>query len=457
MSRKFHLLIAGGGASGALLALNLLRADAAKKWTITLAERSGHFGGGLAYGAHNRAHHLLNVRVKQLSCFADEPGHFHQFLASTARTVTPDDFVPRSYFGEYLAHCLQQAVQQSEGRLQLLHDEIISAVKHGDEIRCGTASGVDITATHLALACGNLLPAPPAAVSASSEVAAHQAYEKNPWHYDAFNHLPAQADVVLIGSGLTMADLVCELHSRGHKGKIISISPHGFLPAQHQPPQPAWPSFGDEMLAAGDLGTQLHIFRSQLEKAAAQGIGWTAVTDSLRPYLQKLWLQGNDGWRNDFMQHLRHLWGVARHRLPPATAAVVYECIARRQLTVAAGRITAIEAHAGLLHVHWQPRGSSETQTAIAAKVINCTGPSSKWLSEGNTLVKQMAAAGYIGYDRSALGLNANETGQLISANDEVQHNIIALGPMIRGVLWEITAVPEIRKQAEMLAETLCR
>ena len=454
MSGNTHLIIAGGGTSGSLLALHLLRSDVEKKFTITIAERSGAFGGGLAYGAHNRPHHLLNVRVKQLSCFADAPDDFHDFLLSTGRTVSADEFVPRVFFGEYLAHRLQQAVQESGGRLKLVAAEITAAQRNNDEVRCTLSNGTELRGTHLALACGNLLPAPPAA---AATVVSHAAYEKNPWHYDTFHGLDAGATVLLIGSGLTMADLVCELYSRGHRGKIVSVSPHGFLPAQHQPPQMSWPPFGEQMLAAADLGTQLRLFRGQLREAEKLGIGWTAVTDSLRPWLQKLWLQGNDQWRNDFMQHLRHIWGVARHRLPPATAAVVYECIARGQLTVAAGRITALEAKDHSIVAQWKPRGKHALQTLEAAKVVNCTGPSAKWLSEGNALVKHLAANGNAAYDRAALGLNATENGHLIDAAGNEQHNLIALGPMIRGVLWEITAVAEIRSQAALLAEKLCK
>jgi uncharacterized NAD(P)/FAD-binding protein YdhS len=453
MSEHPHLIIAGGGTSGTLLALHLLRKDTQHKFRITLAERSGSFGGGLAYGAHNRAHHLLNVRVKQLSCFADTPNDFHDYLLSTGRTVSADEFVPRVFFGEYLAHRLQQAVHESHGRLQLVAAEITAAHYSEAGVRCTLSTGAELHGTHLALACGNLLPAPPAA---AAKVVSHAAYEKNPWHYDTFHGLDASATVLLIGSGLTMADLVCELYSRGHRGKIVSVSPHGFLPAQHQPPQMPWQPFGEQMLEAGSLGKQLGLFRTQLAMAAAQGIGWTAVTDSLRPWLQKLWLQGNEQWRNDFMQHLRHIWGVARHRLPPATAAVVYECIARKQLTVAAGRIISLEADGACINATWKARRNGEIHTLNAGKVINCTGPSAKWLSEGNLLVKQMAAAGMLCYDRSALGLNASETGQLIDASGKMQPNLFALGPMIRGVLWEITAVPEIRTQAAALAETLC-
>ncbi|MGL5889450.1 MAG: FAD/NAD(P)-binding protein [Bacteroidia bacterium] len=455
MNSAHHLLIVGGGASGALLALHLLKTDAAKNWTVTLAERNGEFGPGLAYGSHNKAHHLLNVRAKQLSCFADMPDDFCNYLREIGSNAGADDFVPRSTFGSYVKDCLLKTAANAGARLVFLHDEISSA-KASDTAAgyiCKTKSGIQINCSHLVLACGNLFPAAPAA--ATTDVLLHAAYEANPWNYKAFDGLKSDENIVLIGSGLTMSDLVAELTSRGHSGKILSVSPHGFMPAQHQSPQPVWPGFGDELLAAKTLDAQLRIFRKQLQAAAEKNIGWTAVTDSMRPWQQQLWLEANDQWRSDFMQHVRHIWGVARHRLPPATADLLYAAIGSGQLSVEAGRIKTLVPEGSKINVSWMPRGTDKLQTITAAKVINCTGPSSKWFTEGNTLVKQMAADSCIAYDRSGLGLNALPTGELLNAKGETQTNLFAVGPMIRGVLWEITAIPEIRAQVTALAAKL--
>jgi uncharacterized NAD(P)/FAD-binding protein YdhS len=456
MSIANHLLIVGGGASGALLAMHLLRADTTQKWTITLAGTSNDFGAGLAYGAHNQAHHLLNVRAKQLSCFADQPDDFCAYLRETGKADGPDDFLPRRILGNYLNARLQKIAAHAGMRLTVLHDEIVAAEQtaaNAGGYVCRTKSGRTIVCSHLVLACGNLLPAAPPV--ATPEVLSHKAYEANPWNYKTFDGLDTGENVVLIGSGLTMADLVTELISRGHKGNILSLSPHGFLPAQHQPPQPAWPGFGEELLHAKTLDAQLRIFRKQLQAADQQQIGWTAVTESLRPWLQQLWLQAGDEWRSAFMQHLRHIWGVARHRLPPATAELLFAAIGSKQLNVAAGRITAMHPAGSNLQITWRPRGTNEYKTCTAAKVVNCTGPSSRWAEAGPQLIRQLFTDRQIAYDRSGLGLNALPAGELINAAGEAHTHLFAVGPMIRGVLWEITAIPEIRAQAAALAAKL--
>ena len=62
-----HVVIVGGGFSGALLAVNLLRHDGPR---ATLIERGAMAGEGLAYGAAH-ASHILNVRAASMSAFAD--------------------------------------------------------------------------------------------------------------------------------------------------------------------------------------------------------------------------------------------------------------------------------------------------------------------------------------------------------------------------------------------------
>lgn len=453
MSVSHHLVIVGGGASGALLAMHLCNADVSGKWTITLADQRNEFGAGLAYGKHNQPHHLLNVRAKQLSCFADKPDDFCNYLTEIGSPAGPDDFVARSLFGSYLQQRLREIALRSNNKLTFVPEEIVAAKKQEQGFTCQTASGSSIDCTHIVLACGNLLPATPAAASAS--ILQHPAFEANPWNYSTFDGLDKDADVLLIGSGLTMADLVVELINRGHRGTIRSLSPHGFLPAQHQSVQPAWPGFGDQLIAASDLASQIQIFRQQLKAANQQGIGWTAVTDSLRPWLQQLWLHADDTWRTDFMQHVRHIWGVARHRLPPVTAAVLQRAIAQGQLFVEAGRIKEITVADNGLQVTWMPRGGNALKAMCAQKVINCTGPSSRWAETGPQLIQTLFAEKQLAYDRSALGVDALPTGQLRDASGQAHSNLFAVGPMMRGVLWEITAIPEIRTQVAALAERL--
>jgi uncharacterized NAD(P)/FAD-binding protein YdhS len=62
---KRHAIIVGGGASGVLLAYQLLRL-ARRTFRVTLIERRPEIGRGLAYHTGN-PEHLLNVRAANMS------------------------------------------------------------------------------------------------------------------------------------------------------------------------------------------------------------------------------------------------------------------------------------------------------------------------------------------------------------------------------------------------------
>ncbi len=63
-----HIVIAGGGASGAIMAANLFRlGNGALR--VTLVEAESEIGKGVAYSTTNPSH-LFNVRAAQLSAFS---------------------------------------------------------------------------------------------------------------------------------------------------------------------------------------------------------------------------------------------------------------------------------------------------------------------------------------------------------------------------------------------------
>ena len=77
-TRDFGPLVAivGGGASGTLLAAQLLRAGGTR---VVLIERGARLGRGVAYGTRF-AGHLLNVPAASMSGLPDDPDHFLRFL-----------------------------------------------------------------------------------------------------------------------------------------------------------------------------------------------------------------------------------------------------------------------------------------------------------------------------------------------------------------------------------------
>ena len=93
------IVVIGGGASGVLLAVHLLRGET-ESLDVVLIERRAELGAGIAY-ATNHPDHLLNVRAANMSAFPDDPGHFARWLADRSTpdaTCGGDGFAPRRLY-----------------------------------------------------------------------------------------------------------------------------------------------------------------------------------------------------------------------------------------------------------------------------------------------------------------------------------------------------------------------
>jgi hypothetical protein len=128
--RSPTIAIIGAGFSGTLLALHLLRRCPGSV-RIHLIERSPRFGRGLAYSTGNLSH-VLNVPTSKMSAFHDRPDDFLDWLRQEgqpdAGSVTPNCFVARKVFGDYVRHHLKEEFRAAAGRggrLTLTRGEVL--------------------------------------------------------------------------------------------------------------------------------------------------------------------------------------------------------------------------------------------------------------------------------------------------------------------------------------------
>jgi uncharacterized NAD(P)/FAD-binding protein YdhS len=107
-SHRMHVVIVGGGASGALTAVQLLRraAGRARGLRVTLIDQHGRHGLGVAYSTTHDSH-LLNAPSGQMSALPDDPRHLVRWANAASRgsqlttsgDVTDMSFLPRAVYG----------------------------------------------------------------------------------------------------------------------------------------------------------------------------------------------------------------------------------------------------------------------------------------------------------------------------------------------------------------------
>lgn len=437
-----RVAIVGAGFSGTMLALNLLeQADV----EVLLIERDRHrMGAGVAYSSSESAH-LLNVRAGNMSAFADRPDHFCDWLA-TRGLGCDAAFVTRATYGRYLREALAEALERHGRRLKLVEDEVLDIEERGGRVTLGLVNGGLIEADRAVLAIGNLPPHDPPAV-AKAHLPAHR-YIGDPWATPFEGGLDADASVLIIGTGLTAVDAILRLVAHGHAGPITALSRRGLRPHRHVDglPRPK------PVLAkpAPELSELVGWARGE-----ARRHDWRLVVDSIRPITQMMWAAADARKRERFLRHLRPFWDVHRHRLAPEVADRIDALVASGQLSFRAGKIAKVTAGRDALAVEWRPRGGDRTERLDVARMINCTGPQGDLLRSSDPLVKRMLGARRIRPDALRLGLDIDRDGHVIDAHGRASEHMLAIGPMTRGDLWEVVAVPDIRIQVSALARRL--
>jgi uncharacterized NAD(P)/FAD-binding protein YdhS len=436
-----RITIIGGGASGTLLAVNLIRNGGDAPLELNLIEKNSRLGRGVAYGtAHD--FHLLNVPAAKMGAFPDRVEHFHEWLTANGYDYAAGDFVPRKIYGEYLRQIFAGAIagKNPNTKINLIEDEAVDVLFERGEATVVLQSGERLPTDKIVLAFGNSLP--PHISTENQEYIKSEKYFQNPWCASVGGKIAKTDDVLLIGTGLTAIDLMMSFYYGKHTGKIFALSTHGLLPAVHAP-APLYSSFAEEVLAQSKVTSLLKIVRRHIEKAE----NWRSVIDAMRPATQKVWQKLNLTEKRRFMRHLRRIWDVSRHRMPPQCAAILQKLQSAEQLNVLRGKIRNIETVDNKFIVTYGKNGELKVDA-----IINCTGSESNFTKIDLPLVKNLLAKGCIKPDDLFLGLEANSDGTLTDSRGQYSGVFFTLGTALKGTLWESTAMPEIRAQARDLA-----
>jgi len=422
--------IVGGGASGTLTAVALA---AERRTAVTLLDARGAFARGVAYSTTEPVH-LLNVPAGRMSAFPEEPEHLLTWLGARGARPDPEAFLERRIYGVYLGELLAAAGE----RVRRLREQVLALSPDGKGLRLHLAEGGSLSVRAVVLAMGNF---PPELPPGWTDLPPRLAW-RSPWSGAGW---PApEAEVLLLGAGLTAVDVALSLEARGHRGRIHLLSRRGLLPAIHPP----------RMLASLPLGPRPARLRALLRmfREAAAREDPRAVLDTLRPELGALWQGLRPEEQRRFLRHLRTWFDTLRHRLAPEVGRCIVALEAQGRLVRHAGRLVSVAEQGGRLVVRYGPRGARTLALLAVDLAIPTTGPAMDVRAVDDPLVRSLLASGQARPGPHGLGFATAEDGAVLGP---LQDRLWTLGGLRRGDLWESTGIPEIRVQARALAEAI--
>jgi len=271
-------------------------------------------------------------------------------------------------------------------------------------------------------------------------------------------------------------DCIITLLALNWQGTIHAVSRHALLPLAHSSaPMPDdaetadFPPADVRSLGLDQLAT---LMEAHCARLTAEGQKPQFLVDRMRPHTQAIWQHWSLGEKQQFVRKYAARWNILRHRIAPSLHVQLAEANAAGRLVVSNGSIQYIRAVSdSLLSVEL---ASHETGGALpplqAALVINCTGPHTRFSHTNSLLLQKAIQRGLVQPDAMDMGVAVNADFSVVPlardvgsasasaaasgqpAGDKI---LYAVGPLLRGTLWESVAVPELRGQTQFVAQTI--
>jgi uncharacterized NAD(P)/FAD-binding protein YdhS len=375
----------------------------------------------------DRPRDFLNWAFAQIDQGENDPG-LHEGLAHS--------FLPRELFGSYARQRLFEAIEaRNDVDTRIVNDVAVSCTGRAGQFVIRTENAATLCADIVMLATAYGVQSP----SAEGALAPYEAI--------APERLRAAKSVALIGSGLTMVDALIGARRDGFGGIATIISRRGQLPRRHAakgvvPLEVAVPQ-------SKSVARLTAAIRIACEMAEAHGTPWQAVVNGLRPFLQKRWLDLSAQEQRRFLRHVRPFWDAHRHRLPSEMHDRVLSEFESGRAILLRGTVTGVVREQDRFTLRLRRRGSGVVETLRADLAINC----SRYKPDlDQPLIQSLLLQGLARPDDHRLGLLVRPDGHVVGKDGAATRGLFALGPLCQGTLWEITAVPEIVRQADAAA-----
>jgi uncharacterized NAD(P)/FAD-binding protein YdhS len=451
--------IIGGGFTGAACAYHLVRRLSAGAARIVVFEPRLMLGGGLAYDTEERAHRI-NVPAARMTLVPEDGEHFQHWLvqsgllADDPEAVTPDGhaFARRSVFGRYVWENLAPFIASGSIEHRRSRVRTVTAAGAGGwyvEPEEGPALEADL----VVLATTHPSPQPPEALHRA--LSGHPGYVPDATVPGALTGIGRNDRVLIVGTGLTAADVIATLDAGGHRGSIIAVSRRGLRSRGHDfSAQEPFGEFADPPTRSARA--LLRRIRDGLAKAEAAGLGWHPVFDRIRGQGGEIWRALPVVERRRIVRFLRPYWDVHRFRIAPQVEAIIERRLSAGTLTFHAAAIAAvIRSPMDDIVVRLRPRRRQEIFQEHFDSVIVTTGPSHASVLSSQPFLAGLSASGELQQDAVGLGIAVDEKSRAIDTAGRMTDTLYIAGPLARGTFGELMGLPQVTDHAAFVAESI--
>ncbi len=447
---KSSIGIIGGGFSGCLLAYHLL--EKTEDLQVVIFNKSSRIGPGLAYQPQS-SKMLLNVKAGKMSAFPSLPADFVDWLIQVnaypqkTKAEISNTFASRELYGRYLETSWESTQKKYADRIRIVMEEVIDVTKPEKDFLIYTKDTIFPT-QYCVLATGNEIPRNPSITNDSFYQSSN--YFQNPWSVNC-ELIDEKKPILIIGTGLTMVDTVQLLREKKKCGTIYCISTHGFKILPQGDPENTFDGILTKMKIENRLDALLTQFNVAKKEISKNKGSLELLINYFRPYTGSLWQGFTLEERSFFLRHLRHKWGVARHRIPPISYEQINNELLENKLIILAGIIKQFHEKPDGIDVVYTIPSTNKEATIHVASVINCTGPETDVSKMERGLLAKLHNSQLIQPDELKLGIQVSVNDFNIKNIHNTQ-NFYAIGNLLRGELWESTAINELREQAVQLS-----
>lgn len=458
-----RIVVIGGGFSGTAFVLHLLRDAPELRAAITVVEPRARLAEGLAYSTQS-SEHRINVAAARMTMFAEAPTDFDDwFYDSGCAATDPDALVlevgaypARKDFAAYVRDRMAAALTGARGvRFRHVVARAEAAAPRGSGFAVTLSGGECLDADVLVLATGHPATEPPAPLRA---LQGDPGLIADPWSPERIQQIDATARVTIVGTGLTMADVLATLRAGGHRGPVVAVSRRGLLP-RPRTRLPVTPTGRFDEPASETASALLHRVRQAIAAGAADGKPWEDTFDAVRAQGRAIWAALSPADRRRMLRHVGPFWDVHRYQCSPQIDALLRAELAGGGLRVVAASVVGAERVNGYVKLHVRPRGAPDDarRTLISEHVITCTGPGHRTAIGRNPVLQTLARAGLIQPDAYGLGIAVDAQARAIGGGGAAHPGLLVVGPPARGTWGELMGLPQVSAQPREIAAAVAR